>query len=153
MQAAGFVFMANPAITAEPHPQRDILRHLKQFCWLNSKELLALLKETITEWSNDKAPRLGASVAFYTLLSLAPLVIVVVAIAALGYGRTAAEGELYWQAQGLIGPEGAKVIQGIVQNAYKPGAGLVATLFGLVTLAIGASSVVVELTDALNTIW
>src|SRR5947209_8744145 len=140
MQAAGFVFMANPAITAEPHPQRDILRHLKQFCWLNSKELLALLKETITEWSNDKAPRLGASVAFYTLLSLAPLVIVVVAIAALGYGRKAAEGELFWQTQGLMGVEGAKVVQSIVQSAHRPSAGILATVVGLVTLAIGASS-------------
>src|SRR6266567_9648350 len=113
--------MANTTATAEPGSSSDILRHLKQFCWLNPREILALLEETAGEWMIDKAPRLGASVAFYTLLSLAPLVIVIVAIAALGYGRTAAEGELYWQAQGLIGPEGAKVIQGIVQNAYKPG--------------------------------
>src|SRR5882724_3232184 len=145
--------MANTTAAAQPDSSHDILRHLRQFRWLSSQEILALLKETADEWMNDKCPRLGASVAFYTLLSLAPLVIVIVAIAALGYGRTAAEGELYWQAQGLIGPEGAKVIQGIVQSAYKPGTGLIATLFGLVTLAIGASSVVVELTDALNTIW
>lgn len=145
--------MTNAPATAETHPSHESLRHLKQFCHLSSKEVLGLLKEMVSEWSNDKAPRLGASVAFYTLLSLAPLVIVIVAIAALGYGRAAAEGQLFWQAEGLIGPEAAKVVQGIVRSAYKPGSGMVATLFGLLTLAIGASSVVVELTDALNTIW
>src|SRR5207248_8865993 len=129
--------MANTAATAEPGSSSDILRHLKQFCWLNPREILTLLEETAGEWMIDKAPRLGASVAFYTLLSLAPLVIVTVAVAAIGFGRQAAAGELYWQTQGLIGPEGAKVVQGIVQSANKPGTGLVATLFGLVTLAIG----------------
>src|SRR6185295_15278468 len=145
--------MANPSPTAATNPSHEVLRHLRQFCCLNFKEILALLKETVSEWSDDKAPRLGASVAFYTLLSLAPLVIVIFAIAALGYGRAAAEGQLYWQARELIGPAGATVVQGIVKSAYKPGTGLLATLFGLVTLALGASSVVVELTDALNTIW
>src|SRR5260370_37295254 len=145
--------MRNASVAAEPSPSRDILRHVLQFCRLSSKEILALLKETVNEWSNDKAPRLGAAVAFYTLLSLAPLLIVVLAVAAVAYGKEAAEGQLFWEIRGLLGPEGAKVIQGIVQSAYKPGTGLIATLLGVVTLAIGATSVVAELTDALNTIW
>jgi membrane protein len=111
-----------------------------------------MFKETISEWVDDRVPRLGASLAFYTLLSLAPLLVVVVAVAALVYGQDAARGQLVWQIQGLVGPEGARAIQGLVQGAYKPGTGLIATLLGVLTLAFGASSVVVELRDALNTI-
>ena len=107
-----------------------------------------MFKETISEWVDDRVPRLGASLAFYTLLSLAPLLVVVVAVAALVYGQDAARGQLVWQIQGLVGPEGARAIQGLVQGAYKPGTGLIATLLGVLTLAFGASSVVVELRDA-----
>jgi membrane protein len=145
--------MRNASVAAEASPSRDVLRHVLQFCRLSSKEFSALLKETVKEWSNDKAPRLGASLAFYTLLSLAPLLIVIVTVAALAFGKEAAEGQLYWQVRGLLGPEEAKVVQGVVQSAYKPGTGLIATLLGLATLALGATSVVVELSDALNTIW
>ena len=94
---------------AVPDPSREVLRHIKQFCWLSSKEMLALLKEAVNEWSNDKAPRLGAAIAFYTLLSLAPLLIVIVTVAALAFGKEAAEGQLFWQVRGLLGPEAAKV--------------------------------------------
>jgi membrane protein len=73
-------------------------------------------KEAVSEWVNDRAPRLGASLAFYTLLSLAPLLVVVVAVAALVYGQDAARGQLVWQIQGLVGPAGARAIQGLVQG-------------------------------------
>jgi len=115
--------------------------------------LLRVFKDTVIEWSNDKAPRLGASLAFYTLLSLAPLLVVIVAVAALVYGEKAAQGQLVWEIQDLVGPEGARAIQGLIESAYKPGSGVIATLLGLLTLAFGASSVIVELRDALNTIW
>ncbi len=131
----------------------DVSRHFKQFCWLRPNELLALLKETVSEWIDDNVPRLGASLAFYTLLSLAPLLVVVVAIAAIAYGKQAAQGELFWQIRGLVGPEGARTIQGLLEGAYKPGTGALATVLGILTLAIGASSVVVELRAALNAIW
>ena len=75
------------AAFAEPDTGREILRHVREFSSLHLKELSQLLKETITEWLADKAPRLGASLAFYTLLSLAPLLIVIVAVAALVYGQ------------------------------------------------------------------
>ena len=85
--------------------------------------------------------------------ALAPLLIVIVAVAALVYGQEAARGQLVWQIQDLVGPDGAKAIQGLIQGAYKPGTGVVASLLGVLTLAFGASSVVVELRDTLNTIW
>ena len=138
---------------AKPSAVHESLRHIKQFCCLRITDIGALFKETLSEWSNDKAPRLGASLAFYTLLSLAPLVIVVVAVAALAYGQKAAQGQLVWEIRDLVGPDGASEIQALIQGAYKPATGVIATVLGVLTLAFGASSVVVELRDALNTIW
>ena len=129
------------------------MRSFKHFCWLRPKELLALLKETGSEWVDDNVPRLGASLAFYTLLSMAPLLVVVVAIAGIAYGKEAAQGQLFWQIRDLVGPDGARTIQGLLQGAYKPGTGALATVLGLLTLAVGASSVVMELRAALNTVW
>lgn len=145
--------MPKQSAEAEPNVVHEILRHVRDFSRLRGKELLGMFKETVSEWTNDRAPRLGASLAFYTLLSLAPLLVVIVAVAGLVYGQEAARGQLVWQIQGLVGPDGARAIQGLVQGAYKPGTGAIATLLGFLTLAIGASSVVVELRDALNTIW
>ncbi len=110
-------------------------------------------RETLNAWLDDNAPRLGAALAFYSLLSVAPLLIVVVAVAALVFGREAAQGQLIRQIQDLVGLEGARAIQGMIQSADKPATGTVATLLGLLTLTLGASGVVVELRDALNTIW
>jgi membrane protein len=137
----------------EPDVIHEILHHFREFSHLCPNEALGMFKETVSEWVNDKAPRLGASLAFYTLLSLAPLLVVIVAVAAFVYGPEAARGQLVWQIQGLVGPDGARAIQGLVQGAYKPGTGVIATLLGFLTLVFGASSVVVELRDALNTIW
>lgn len=139
--------------TATPTAWGESFRHLRQFFSLHLKEIGGVLKETVNEWISDKAPRLGASLAFYTLLSLAPLVVVIVAVAAIAYGQKAAQGQLVWQIQDLVGSDGAKAIQALIQGAYKPGTGIIATVLGVLTLAFGASSVVVELRDALNTIW
>src|ERR1700738_1062972 len=145
--------MSNSQQVTESSALHDVARHFRQFCWLRPKEVLALLKETVAEWSNDNVPRLGASLAFYTLLSMAPLLVVVIVIAAIVYGKQAAQGQLFWQIRGLVGPEGARTIQGLLEGAYKPSTGALATVLGLLTLAVGASSVVVELRGALNTIW
>src|SRR5580704_17837814 len=144
--------MSNQGV-AESGAVHDVARHFRQFCWLRPQELLGLLKETVSEWSDDNVPRLGASLAFYTLLSMASLLVAVVAIAAIAYVKQAAQGQLFCQIRDLVGREGACTIQGLLEGAYKPGTGALATVLGLLTLAIGASSVVVELRDALNTIW
>ena len=140
-------------VGAKPGALHEVASHFRQFCWPRPQELVALLKETVIDWNDDDVPRLGASLAFYTLLSLAPLLVVVVAIAAVAYGKQAAQGQLFWQIQGLVGSEGAHAIQRMLEGAYKPGTGALATVLGLLTLAVGASSVVVELRGALNTIW
>ena len=139
--------------TSEPCAIQEIGQRLRQFLRLRSTEIGGLLKQTVNAWIDDNAPRLGASLAFYTLLSLAPVLIVVVAVAALAFGQKAAQGQLIWEIQDLVGTEGAKAIQGLIQSAYKPAAGTTATVLGILTLAFGASAVMVELRDALNIIW
>jgi membrane protein len=101
----------------------------------------------------DNASRLSAAVAFYTLLSLAPVVVIAVALAAVVYGQDAAEGRLASDIGGMAGPEAARTIQEIIKGGNQPRIGVIATVLGLAILAFGASSVFMELRDALNTIW
>ena len=112
-----------------------------------------LLGDALQAWHRHNAPRLGASLAFYTILSLAPLLIVVVAVAGLISSKEAAEGQIVWQIQDLVGKEGAEVIRQMVAGARRPASGILATALGLLTLFLGATAVVGELRDALNTVW
>ena len=112
-----------------------------------------MIDETFSQWNNDNAQRLGASLAFFTLLSLAPLVVVIVAVGAAVFGKQAAEGQFAWEIRDLVGPVGAQAIQEVIRGADKPQAGLVATILSLLTLVFGATSVAVELHEALNIIW
>jgi membrane protein len=112
-----------------------------------------VLKETAFEWHADRAPRLGAALAFYTLFSLAPLLVVIIAIAALAFGRDIASAELIQQIEIFIGREAAQVIQATIENTSRPRSGIVATVIGLATMLFGTTVVFSELRDALNTIW
>jgi membrane protein len=112
-----------------------------------------LVTETVLEWHADRAPRLGAALAFYTLFSLAPLLVVIIAIAALGFGRDIASAELIQKIEAFIGSEGAQVIQATIANTSRPSSGILATLIGLGTMLFGTTIVFSELQDALNTIW
>ena len=112
-----------------------------------------LVTETVFEWHADRAPRLGAALAFYTLFSLAPLLVVIIAIAALGFGRDIASAELIQKIEAFIGSEGAQVIQATIENTSRPSSGILATLIGLGTMLFGTTIVFSELQDALNTIW
>lgn len=114
----------------------------------------AILKETFAAWSDDRVPRLGAALAYYTLFSLAPLLIIVVALASLVFGEQAAQGRIADEISGLVGDKGAEAIQAMLQNAgAQKSSGIIATVIGLATLLFGASGVFGELQDALNTIW
>ena len=115
--------------------------------------LSKLLQETYTQWDAHDAPKLGAGLAYYTLLSLAPLLIVVISVVEFAVGQKAAEGQLISEIQGLVGKPGAEAIQSIITHASQPRTGIAAGLLGIVTLFLGASGVFVELHDALNRIW
>lgn len=118
-----------------------------------AKAVLELFKETFMEWSEDKAPRLAAALAYYALFSLAPLLIIVIAIAGVLFGEQAVSGQIFAQIQGIVGPEAARAIQDMVANADQPATGLVAGVVGLATILLGASGLFGQLQDALNTIW
>ena len=120
---------------------------------MNIKTILAVLKETFSEWNNDKASRLAAALAYYTVFSLAPLLIIVIAIAGAVFGEEAARGEIVGQIQGLVGTDGAKFIETAIESASKPKAGTIASLISIAVLLFGASGLFAQLQDALNTIW
>lgn len=117
------------------------------------KTVAVLLKQAGAAWFVDNVPRLGAALAFYTLFSLAPVLIVSVAVAGFVFGEKAAQGELVRQFQSLMGLQGATAIQTIIQSANRPAIGAVATTLGLLAIFVGASGAFNELQDALNLIW
>ena len=121
--------------------------------WLPLKALPRVFRQASSEWVHDNVPRLSASVAFYTLLSLAPVIVIAVALAAMVYGEKAAQGRLASEIQNMAGPEVARTIQDFIQGAYQPRTGVLATVLGLTTLIFGASSIFVELHEAMDTIW
>jgi membrane protein len=120
---------------------------------MSAKDLLSIVKTTFTAWNKHEAPRLGASLAFYTILSLSPLVIIVVAVGGLIFSRSTAETHILSQVQGMIGPDGGKAVESMLANAQKPAAGILGTIVGLLSLLFGASGVFTELRSALNVIW
>lgn len=121
---------------------------------MKPKVIIELLKETLQEWQKDKTPQLAAALAYYTVFSLAPLLIIAIAIAGAIFGEEAARGEIVGQIQGLVGEAGATVIQTTIDNADKPGSnGGIASLISVVVLLFGASGVFAQLQDALNTVW
>jgi membrane protein len=113
----------------------------------------ALLKDSCSNWNDIDAPRLGAALAYYSILSLAPLLVLVVSLGSLIFGRRAAEGQLVWQFQDTIGTQGAQAVQAVLQSAHKPAASVFATIVGTVVLLFSASSVCAELRDSLNDVW
>jgi membrane protein len=117
------------------------------------KNVLGLAKQAFREWKQRGAPRMGAALAFYSLLSLAPLVILVVGICALVFGMSGAQTQILEQFRALVGEEGARAIEVVLASAQKPATGVAAGILGLATLLFGASGVFIELRSALNELW
>lgn len=115
-------------------------------CW-------ALLKQVTNAWLDDYVPSMGAALAYYTLFSLAPLLLIVISVAGLVFGQDAARGEIEWQLRALMGDAGASAVQALLVSVDQPAKGAVATLVGLLLLLIGATTVFGELQDALDRIW
>jgi membrane protein len=115
--------------------------------------MLRILREAASGWSRHNAPRLGAALAYYAVLSLAPVLILVLAVSGMVFGREATQGEIYWQIRDVAGPQVAAAIQGLLKSAHTPGAGVLATTLGFATILFGASGVFVELRGTLNFIW
>lgn len=120
---------------------------------MSPKIIFRLLKQTFKEWQKDKASRLAAALAYYTVFSLAPLLIIAIAIAGAIFGEEAARGEIVGQIQGLVGKQGAEIIETAIENANKPDVSNVASIISIIFLLFGASGVFAQLQEALNTVW
>jgi membrane protein len=114
---------------------------------------LKLLKDSAVAWNTDGAASMGAAIAYYTIFSIAPLLIITMAIAGFFFGAEAAQGQIYAQARSLLGEEGATALQGLVQSASKPAEGVFATIVSLLFMVLGASGVFAELQGAMDRIW
>ena len=116
--------------------------------------MLSLFKQTASEWMADDAPSLGAALAYYTVFSLAPLMTIAIAIAGFFLGKEAAQGQIFDELRGLLGAEGGKAVEEMVQSANaQPTAGVVATIISVIMLLFGASGVFGQLQASLNAIW
>lgn len=120
---------------------------------LRVRTIFKLLQEAFQEWQEDKVSRLAAALAYYTVFSITPLLIIAIAIAGAVFGREAAEGEIMGQLQDLVGEQGAQAIAVALQNASQPSAIGIASLLSIAFLLLGASGVFAELQDSLNTVW
>ena len=117
------------------------------------KSALELGKETLSQWQDDQASRLAASLALYTLLSIAPLIVVSIAVAGAIFGDEAARGQLSRELAGVVGNQAGLAIEALVENARTPSTGLLGSAIGIGVLLFGASGVFGELQSALNQIW
>jgi membrane protein len=120
---------------------------------MNAKAIWVLLRDAFYAWLDDKAPALGAALAYYTVFALAPLLIIVIAIGGLAFGQEAAQGQILSQIEDLLGENGAKAVQAMLESARQPTTGWLATIVGIVMLVLGSTGVFAQLQDSLNTIW
>jgi membrane protein len=117
------------------------------------RDLASILGKALAGWWNDNLPRMGAALAYYTLFAMAPVLVVAIAIAGLVFGPEAVRGEIVGQIQGLVGLEGARAVQAMLEGAAKPSSSIPATVVGVITFFLGATGAFLELQNDLNAIW
>lgn len=144
--------------SASPHEAgqadaRQIARHAAQQAEKIGRIAVTLIRETFKAWNRDNAQQLGAALAFYTALSLAPLLVLLIVIAGQLLGDAAARNEIQAATQNVIGADAASVVESVIQNASTSGSSVVATVISFVMLMVGASGVFVQLRKALNIVW
>jgi membrane protein len=122
--------------------------------WITfSRQVVHVMRCAVTEWLSHRASSKGAALAFYTLFSLAPILVLVIAIAGFFYGNDAAQGQLLDELRGLVGKQGAETIQAILAGARNKDSGKLATIIATALLLVGATSAFAELKDSLDEIW
>jgi membrane protein len=135
---------------AETSPPAGTLIPIRPVClqsWVN------LCRAAIYSWLDDQATTMGAAIAYYTVFSLAPMLVMVIGVAGLAFGKEAAEGALFGQLADLIGPESAEAVQAMLRSASSTRSGIIATAVGIGTLIVAATAVFGQLQSALNLIW
>ncbi|MGH8763272.1 MAG: YihY/virulence factor BrkB family protein [Nitrosospira sp.] len=117
------------------------------------RQIWILVKAAFSSWRDDYAPSMGAALAYYTMFSIAPLLLIVISTAGLVFGEEAVRGEIFGQLQGLMGDQGAIAVQGLLESVSEPKEGVAGTVIGTILLLIGATTVFGELQDAFDRIW
>lgn len=120
---------------------------------MNLKRIWGLFTEATSSWSNDYAPSMGAALSYYTLFSIAPLLLIVIAVAGFFFGADEVRGALFAQVTGLMGDDGARAIEEMLQSASQPKEGIIGTIVGAVVLLVAATTVFTELQNSLDRIW
>jgi membrane protein len=120
---------------------------------MNFKKIWETLKTIIDEYSNDKVPKLAAALSYYTVFSVAPLLVIAIAVAGAIFGADAAQGRIVQELKSLVGYDGAQLIQTAIRKTNQTGGGTLATIISIVTLVIAATASFIELQDSLNIIW
>ena len=120
---------------------------------MNINQIWSLIKAAFSSWLDDYAPSMGAALAYYTMFSIAPLLLIVISTAGLVFGEEAVRGEVFGQLQGLMGDRGAEAVQGLLESVSKPEEGIAGTVIGTVLLLVDATTVFGELQDAFDRIW
>jgi membrane protein len=120
---------------------------------MTAKDFWGLVKAAASGWVADYAQSMGAALAYYTMFSIAPLLLIVISMAGLFFGEEAARGEIFGKLQDLVGAQGALAVQGLLDSVREPAKSVTATVFATALLVIGATSVLGELQDALDRIW
>ena len=149
----GTLPVSRKAARVRDEDQTDEKEKSNRWGWASPQAFWGLVKSTAIEWSEDQAPMLGAALAFYSVLSIAPLLLIAVGVASVVFGEQAASGELADKLKKFVGEQGADALQAMLQNAHKPGAGPIAAVVGFATLLFAASGVFGQLQTAMNTIW
>jgi membrane protein len=117
------------------------------------KGIWGILKASFTGFNNHKVTKLSGSLAYYTVFSMAPLLVVIISLCGIFLGREIAEGQVYAQLEGFLGRESAVSLQQLIKNAYLDGKSTIALIIGIVTLLIGATTIFGDIQDSINTIW
>jgi membrane protein len=138
-------------ITSPASAVQESVVPVPQGNWLGQQWQMS--KAAVKAWVDDYAPSMGAALSYYMLFSLAPLLIIVIAVAGLVFGQEAAQGEIVAQLSGIMGEDGAVAVEGLLKAAREPAQGVVATIFGIVILLLGATGIFAELQSALDRIW
>jgi membrane protein len=138
---------AEPATSTPPRPKFE---HTST-SWIGRQ--WQIIKAAANAWMDDYAPSMGAALSYYTLFSLAPLLVLIIAIAGMVFGQDAAQGAIIAQLQGIMGEEGATAVQGLLKAAREPSTGIVASIVGAFLLLLGATAIFAELQTDLDRIW
>jgi membrane protein len=120
---------------------------------MHLQSILVILKKSVSEWIDDYAPSMGAAIAYYTVFSIAPLLVIVIAVAGYVFGEEAVRGSLHGQISGLVGADGATAIEGLIRSAREPAEGLVASGLSITLLIVGATTVFAEIQSAMDRLW